>query len=136
MMTRVHIPGATGRLSDMGEECQTCGCNHLTDDGDDEYVGCPHRCYSDVNIDTTLSAVTDYTPALRSLVARMLKMKWEESARASNVLDEAWQGFETWAETSEDGVLYRDAFDNLWRRKNLQAKRRKELAAAGVDEVF
>ncbi|KAK1759721.1 hypothetical protein QBC47DRAFT_114832 [Echria macrotheca] len=141
MMTGFPIPGVAGTVFNAkGQECRRCGCNHMT--WDDRMMAegqpwqpCPHSAaecgYRDVNIDEALRRVTDYSPKLCELVAKMLRLKRTEDVLASEVLDAAWGWFTVWAETTPDGVLFRDVFDDLYARvKNQERIDRVHRAAA------
>lgn len=144
-MTTGHpIPGVAGMYSTKGQECSLCGCNHLTHNGDKHYVPCPHRCYQDINSDTVMDKFTDYTMGLQHLVSDLLLLRWDDEVTASEMLDQAWKSFESWARKTPDGSLYRDIYDDIWwRMGNEQTKSWEDAAAAmatgqdfGADEVM
>lgn len=125
------IPGKAGILSGRGQECLRCNCNHLTCNDDEEHKPCPHACWSDVNIDKALEPLADYSNHLKVLVGQMLKMKWDPVWRTSDHMDNAWVGFEEWAKSNGDGLLYRDLYDDmLWRRKNAEKKQHRMYLVA------
>ncbi|KAK1836635.1 hypothetical protein QBC39DRAFT_247752 [Podospora conica] len=144
-MTTGHpIPGVAGMYSAKGQECSLCGCNHLTFNSDREYVPCPHRCYQDINADTIMGKYTDYTVALQHLVADLLSCRWDDRVKASEMLDQAWEGFEHWASETPDGSLYHDIYDDIWWRMGNSEKKSWEDAAVematgrdlGTDEII
>jgi hypothetical protein len=125
MVTGKPIPGVAGKYNAKGQDCLLCGCNHLTWDEDEEYVECPHVCHQDINIESVFRPLTDYSTGLLSMISRMLKMKWDETARASVLLNQAWVDFEVWAASTPEGQLYKDTMDDMWWRT--RNSMRKEL---------
>ncbi|KAK4153086.1 hypothetical protein C8A00DRAFT_15676, partial [Chaetomidium leptoderma] len=127
-----------GRPLAPPEECGDCGCVHITCDEDDEHIPCDHDCVGDVNIDEVFKPLFNYTADLKHLVILLLRLNRNDEWWASTVLDFAWPGFENWAANTEDGRLYRDIFDDIWFRKQNQArytKRRREAEEEDVMEV-
>ncbi|KAK0668492.1 hypothetical protein QBC41DRAFT_393724 [Cercophora samala] len=108
------------------EECDVCGCVHVYDGGENDEEaekiagctdGCPRldidvrRCFDD----------TGYTPGLKQVVGALLRCHRSVTMTASEAMDQAWKGYETWTRTTEDGQVYRDLYeDTLFRRQNLE----------------
>lgn len=111
-----------GRPLPAPEECPRCRCFHLTSNDAAEQVPCPHACVGDVNIDEVFKPLTNYTDDLKDLVSLLLRLHRSDEWWASSVLDIAWGGYENWAATTEDGMLHRDIFDDMWFRRQNQAR--------------
>ena len=111
-----------GRELPAAEECADCGCVHMTSNYADASP-CEHDCVvGDVNIDEVLKPLFNYTNDLKHLVALLLRLNRNSEWWASTVLDMAWPGFENWAANTEDGRMHRDIFDDLWFRRQNQAR--------------
>lgn len=107
------------------EECDRCGCVHLTSNDAAGYTPCRHKCWPDVNIDEVFKPLTSYTQDLKALVTLLLRLNRNDEWRASAVLDIAWGGYESWAANTEDGRLHRDIYDDIWFRKQNERRTRK-----------
>ncbi|KAK4172690.1 hypothetical protein QBC36DRAFT_247025 [Triangularia setosa] len=108
------------------EECDVCKRVHVykgpEDDDDDEakkIPGCPHGCPRDDADVRRCFNDTGYTPGLKHVVVTLLKMNREVSWTASDAMNTAWKGYETWTRTTDDGAVYRDIYEDiLFRRQN------------------
>ncbi|KAL2187241.1 hypothetical protein L209DRAFT_742592 [Thermothelomyces heterothallicus CBS 203.75] len=129
----------SGRELPPAEECPDCGCFHITGDDAAEYNPCEHACVKDVNVDSVLQALSNYTRGLKGVVMLLLRLNRNDEWSASNVLDMAWPAYEEWAANTEDGRIYRDIFDDLrFRRQNqirLKNRRRRADEEEEADEA-
>ncbi|KAK4044312.1 hypothetical protein C8A01DRAFT_31629 [Parachaetomium inaequale] len=126
-----------GRELPPAEECPDCGCVHITSNDAARHNPCRHDCVKDINIDIVFAPLLNYTAELKLLVMLLLRLNRNDEWTASAVLDHAWPGFQVWATHTEDGRLYRDIFDDMWFRKQNQArfkKRRREVVEAEEEE--
>jgi hypothetical protein len=115
-----------GRPLPTVEECASCGCFHITSNDVAEYTPCHDNCgVGDVNIDEVFKPLTGYTVYLKALVSLLLRLNRRDEWRASDALNIAWQGFENWAANTDDGRQYRDVFDDIWFRKQNEARLKK-----------
>jgi hypothetical protein len=127
----------TGRELPPAEECPNCGCVHITSNDAARHSPCKHDCVKDVNIDIVFAPLPNYTAELKLLVMLLLRLNRNDEWTASVVLDHAWPGYVVWATHTEDGRLHRDIFDDIWFRKQNQArfkKRRREVMEAEDEE--
>lgn len=116
-----------GRVLPPVEECDECGCIHITSNDAKGHEACNHDCVADVNIDEVFKPLIIYTAKLKELVALLLRLYRTDEWRASDALDKAWEGFEHWAANTDDGRLYRDIFDDVWFRRQNQSRLRKRF---------
>ncbi|KAK0617076.1 hypothetical protein B0T14DRAFT_568623 [Immersiella caudata] len=130
MVTGRPLPGIGGN---KGQECVLCGNNHIiTDadrtDADKQEPGGP-VCYPDVNLDHVFDYLTIYSDKLRKTIRQMLLVKWDETARASSFLKEAYEhGYLEWRSCSADGQLHKDVYDDIFHRKRNVARKEEEDA--------
>ncbi|VBB79891.1 Putative protein of unknown function [Podospora comata] len=108
------------------EECPVkgCGCIHLFDgpEKDEEaekLPGCTDGCpRPDTDIRRCFNN-TGYTTELKQVVGALLRCNREVTWSASEAMEAAWKGYETWTRTTEDGQAYRDIYEDiLFRRQN------------------
>ncbi|KAK0704145.1 hypothetical protein B0T21DRAFT_260219, partial [Apiosordaria backusii] len=105
------------------EECDICGCVHVYEGPEDEKQAekltlCEHLCYEDIDIRRCFDD-TSYTHGLKHVVGALLRMNREVTWTASEAMDTAWKGYETWTRTTDDGAVYRDIYEDiLFRRQN------------------
>lgn len=123
-----------GRELPPTEECPRCDCVHLTSSDSRAYIPCPHDCVGDVNINTVLDPLFNYTTGLKNLVTLLLRLNRNDEWAASDVLNTSWPGFEYWAANTEDGKLYRDIFDDIWLRKQNQSRLKKRRRVEEEEE--
>jgi hypothetical protein len=130
-----------GRELPPAEECDDCGCVHLSSNDDEQYTPCNHDCVGDVNIDEAFAPLFNYKADVKHLVMLLLRLNRNDQWWASDVLDIAWEGFMTWMTNTEDGQQYRDVFDGLIAQKVSQRKQRSEFdpavhKVAGYERLF
>ncbi|KAL2162228.1 hypothetical protein VTH06DRAFT_7141 [Thermothelomyces fergusii] len=125
----------SGRELPPAEECPDCGCFHIsTDDDVGEHDPCEHACVADVNVDSVLQALSNYTQGLKHVVVLLLRLNRDGEWSASNVLDMAWPAYEKWLANTEDGRIYRDIFDDLWFRRQNEIRLKQQRIRAEDEE--
>lgn len=129
-----------GRELPPPEDCDTCGCVHIKSNNTNPKptTFCRHASCTgkDINIDVAFAPLLSYTPALKRLATMLLQAERGDGWWASEALNTAWDGFERWAEDTEDGRAYRDVFDDIWLRRQNQVrlgKREREEEGEDVD---
>ncbi|KAK4145206.1 uncharacterized protein C8A04DRAFT_10771 [Dichotomopilus funicola] len=134
-----------GRELPQPEDCDTCGCIHVTSNTKPNPQATTTRCRhascagKDINIDVVFAPLLAYTPGLKRLATMLLQAERGDGWWASEALNTAWDGFERWAEDTEDGRAYRDVFDDIWFRRQNQVRlgkraREEEGEAEGEGE--
>lgn len=119
-----------GRELPRSEECTSCGCIHIISRDAVGHKPCTHACVGDVYIDKVFQPLTSYTNDLKDLVALLLRLNRNDEWRASTALNIAWEGYENWTANTEDGMLHRDIFDDIWFRKQNETRMRKRQREA------
>ncbi|KAH6617831.1 hypothetical protein B0J18DRAFT_482783 [Chaetomium sp. MPI-SDFR-AT-0129] len=116
-----------GRELPQPEDCDTCGCIHITSNtkpNPNPSTRCRHSSCAgkDINIDVVFAPLLAYTPGLKRLATMLLQAERGDGWWASEALNTAWDEFERWAEDTEDGRVYRDVFDDIWLRRQNQVR--------------
>ncbi|KAK4189343.1 hypothetical protein QBC35DRAFT_546156 [Podospora australis] len=108
------------------EECTVlCGgvCRHVySSEMETDHPACTHGCFQDVDVDTEFNFTgKGYSQALKDIAVALIKqVRNLKSEPASYFLTKALDGYEFWVKTSEDGIFYRDEYDDAWfRRQNV-----------------
>ncbi|KAK0629005.1 hypothetical protein B0T17DRAFT_461121, partial [Bombardia bombarda] len=124
----------TGRELASGDECEVCGCFHVIADHGRDYHECQHvDCpFEDVVVERLFGRL-EYTSGLKDLVIRLLGVDRSEKVSANGMLGNCWDSYKWWAEQTDEGLLFRDIYNDIWIRWRNDERRKRAIRVATRD---